>query len=396
MGKYNLDAYIERRGSDCIKFDWAKEHGYEDDIMPLWVADMDFETVPEVSRAICERTKHGIYGYTLPKEDYWDTVIKWLSKHFGFTPKKEWGFYTPGVVFALSSAIRSFTKEGDAVMILRPVYHPFTKMVEKNHRELVISPLKLVETMSGFHYEMDYEDFETKIIDNKVKLFLLCNPHNPGGRVWTREELIRIGDICVRHNVIVVSDEIHADFAFAPHKHTVFASIKEEFLNCTVTCTSPTKTFNLAGLQISNIFCANEAMRNQMIEDIMNTGYDEPNIFGIVACKAAYEYGEEWLIEVKQYIQDNMQYVKEVLAKNLPKVKMMDAEGTYLAWMDFSAYQLTEQEIEELMVKKAKLWLVTGTTFGPEGLGFKRINVATSRAYLEKAMNSLCETFKDL
>lgn len=396
MGKYNFDTYINRKGTDCIKFDWAKEYGYEEDIMSFWVADMDFETVPEVSKAIVERAKHAIYGYTLPKEDYWEVVIQWMTKHFGFTPKKEWAFYTPGVVFALASAIRAFTKEGEAVMIQRPVYFPFSKMVEQNHRVIVNSPLKLVETKTGIHYEMDYEDFEAKIVEKKVKLFLLCNPHNPGGRVWTREELERIGDICVRHHVIVVSDEIHADFTFCQHQHTVFASIKEEFLNCTVTCTSPTKTFNLAGLQISNIFCANETLRNKMMEKIVNTGFDEPNIFGKVACKAAYEFGEEWLVELKQYIEANINYVREVLSKKLPKVRMMDTEGTYLVWLDFSAYQLTEQELEDLIVNKAKLWLDAGTMFGEEGSGFERINVATSRGYLEKAMNSLCETFKDL
>lgn len=396
MSKYNFDQYISRKGTDCIKFDWAKEYGYREDIMSLWVADMDFETVPEVSKAIAERTKHGIYGYTLPKESYWDTVIDWFSRHHQFVAKREWGFFTPGIVFAISSAVKAFTKQGEAVIIQRPVYHPFWSMIEKNGRKVVNSPLKLVQVNGDLRYEMDFDDFEKKIIENNVKLYLLCNPHNPGGRVWSKEELEQIGDICLRHNVIVVSDEIHADFCFYHTKHTVFASIKEEFMNSTITCTSPTKTFNLAGLQISNIFCANEQLRNKMIQEITSTGYDEPNLFGMIACQAAYQYGYEWLTEVKEYIEANMNYVHAFLQEKLPKVRMMKPEGTYLIWLDFSDYKLTEQELEDYIVQKANLWLDPGTMFGVEGKNFQRINVATTRSYLEKAMNSLYDALLPL
>lgn len=396
MGKYNFDRWIERAGTNCVKYDFAKEWGYSGEELSLWVADMDFETVPEITDALVERAKHGIYGYSMPKEDYWDTVISFMEKEHNYKTKKEWYVNTPGVVFAIAMAIRALTKEGDSVLIQRPVYHPFTKMVEKNNRRLINSPLKEVKSQGSIHYEIDLADFEEKIRLHNVKLFILCNPHNPVGRVWTKDELIAMGNICRKYGVVVVSDEIHFDFIYPGFVHTCFASISKEFSDMTITCTSPTKTFNLAGLQVSNVIIENKELREKVNEEIESNGYDEPNIFGMVACKAAYEFGKPWLKELNEYLLGNLNFVREFVKEHLPKVSLIEPEGTYLLWLDFRAYRLSKEELEEKIVKEAKLWLNSGSMFGEEGEGFERINIATPRAYLEKAMNQLKLAFSEL
>lgn len=396
MGKYNFDRWIERAGTNCVKYDFAKEWGYSGEELSLWVADMDFETVPEITDALVERARHGIYGYSMPKENYWDTVISFMEKEHNYKTKKEWYVNTPGVVFAIAMAIRALTKEGDSVLIQRPVYHPFTKMVEKNNRRLINSPLKEVKSQGSIHYEIDLADFEVKIRLHNVKLFILCNPHNPVGRVWTKDELIAMGNICRKYGVVVVSDEIHFDFIYPGFVHTCFASISKEFSDMTITCTSPTKTFNLAGLQVSNVIIENKELREKVNEEIKSNGYDEPNIFGMVACKAAYEFGKPWLKELNEYLLGNLNFVREFVKEHLPKVSLIEPEGTYLLWLDFRAYQLSKEELEEKIVKEAKLWLNSGSMFGEEGEGFERINIATPRAYLEKAMNQLKLAFSEL
>lgn len=393
MGKTQFDQWIDREGTNCIKFDFAKEWGYAGDELSLWVADMDFETAPEITAALIERARHGIYGYTLPKEEYWNAVCSFMKEEHHYETKKEWYLNTPGIVFAISMAIRALTDEGDGVMIQRPVYYPFTKMVEKNHRKLINSPLKEVCEGDSIRYEMDIDDFEEKIKLHNVKLFILCNPHNPVGRVWTRKELITIGNLCKKYGVLVVSDEIHFDFVYEGVKHTCFASISDEFAQMSITCTSPTKTFNLAGLQISNLIIENEILREKMRGEIERTGYDEPNIFGMTACKAAYEYGKPWLQELRGYLQDNLAFVRNFIKENLPKVKLIEPEGSYLIWLDFRAYGLSKEELEKKIVQEAKLWVDAGTMFGEEGTGFERMNIATPRMYLEKAMKQLHEVF---
>lgn len=395
MGKYNFDRWIERTGTSCVKYDFAKEWGYSGEELSLWVADMDFETVPEITDALVKRAKHGIYGYSMPKEEYWDTAISFMEREHNYKTKREWYVNTPGVVFAIAMAIRALTKEGDCVLIQRPVYHPFTKMVEKSNRKLINSPLKEVKSQGTIHYEMDLVDFEDKIKLHNVKLFILCNPHNPVGRVWTRDELIAMGNICKKYGVVVVADEIHFDFVYPGFIHTCFASICKEFSDITITCTSPTKTFNLAGLQVSNVIIENKELREKVDEEIKSNGYDEPNIFGMVACKAAYEFGKPWLVELNEYLLGNLNFVREFLKEHLPKITLVEPEGTYLVWLDFRAFQLSNEELEQKIVKEAKLWLNPGSMFGKEGEGFERINIATPRAYLEKAMNQLKVSFTD-
>lgn len=392
MGNYNFDIIKDRTKTNSLKFDFAIERGKPADIMPLWVADMDFETAPPVIEAMRERLEHGIFGYTFPKTEYRQILIQWMKKRHNWDIKEHWVFQTPGVVFAISLAIKALTEENEGVMLQRPVYYPFFSIVENNNRIVVNNPLVYLEDEMP-SYKMDVDDFERKIIENNVKLFILCNPHNPVGRVWTKEELTIIGDICLKHKVLVISDEIHEDFIYEGHQHVVFANIKPEYANITITCTSPSKTFNLAGLQISNIIVSNREIRAAILREMDKTGYDEPNVCGMVACQAAYEKGEEWLEELKQYLAENLSMVRDFVQERMPRVKLIPPEGTYLIWLDFSAYGLSKEALDDHIVNKAKLWLDSGEIFGIEGEGFQRINIATSKENLKRALLQLEKAF---
>lgn len=390
--KYDFNVITDRKNTNSIKYDFAVERGMDADILPLWVADMDFPTVPEVTEALVKVSRHGIFGYTEVKEDYFNVLKRWFKDHYHWDIERKWLVKTPGVVYAIAMAVRAFTDKNDAVLIQRPVYYPFSEVITSNDRLLINNPL----VYKAGKYSIDYADFEEKIVKNHVKLFILCNPHNPVGRVWSKEELIRLGDICVKHNVIIVSDEIHADFIYPGHEHIVFANLKPEFLESTITCTAPSKTFNLAGLQVSNIFIGNPNLKSLFKKEIVKSGYSQLNTMGLVACQAAYQYGDEWLNDLKKYLYDNLLFTKEFLEKNIPEVKLIQPEGTYLVWIDFNNLGLTEKALEELIVKKAKLWLDTGTMFGPEGLGFQRINIACPRETLKQALKQLKSAIEQL
>ena len=280
----------------------------------------------------------------------------------------------------------------DSVLIQRPVYYPFTDSILGNDRTLINNPLKLVDG----HYEIDLEDFENKIKNNHVKLFILCNPHNPVGRVWSREELIRMGDICLKYGVIIVADEIHADFTYPGYQHTVFANIKQEYADCSITCTAPSKTFNLAGLQVSNIFIKNQQLRRKFRDELIQSGCTGLNTIGLAACQAAYEKGFPWLQELKSYLSGNLDYIRGFLEKELPQLSFVEPEGTYLLWLDCRALGLSDEDLDQFMVHDAKLWLDGGTMFGPEGSGFQRINIACPRATLEKAFMQLKQAVEKL
>lgn len=396
MGTYNFEQIIDRTNTNSLKYDFAVERGKDIDVMPLWVADMDFATLPEITDALEERVQHGIFGYTYPKEEYQKTVINWMKTRHNYNIKPEWLVYTPGVVFAISMALRAVTKEGDAVLIQNPVYYPFANIVLENERKLINNSLVYeVKDHRGI-YTIDFENFEDLIIKNSVKAFILCSPHNPVGRVWTREELTRIGEICLKHNVIIISDEIHEDFVFGDKKHIPIASLSKEIEEITITCTSPSKTFNLAGLQLSNISIANAKIRKLFKKEVGKTGFDEPNIFGLEACQAAYTHGKDWLEELKIYLLENIAFVRDFVDTKMPKVILSVPEGTYLVWLDFNAYGLELRDLEERIQKKAKLWLDEGIIFGKEGLGFERINIAAPRKTVEEAMNRIYEAFSDL
>ncbi|WP_310604968.1 MalY/PatB family protein [Anaerosporobacter sp.] len=396
MGRYNFEQIIDRTNTDSLKYDFAIERGKDKDVMPLWVADMDFATAPEITDALVKRAQHGIFGYTYPKEEYQKTVLNWMKTRHNYEAKPEWLVYTPGVVFAISMALRAVTKEGDAVMIQNPVYYPFTNTVLENGRRLINNSLHYEIKDHRGVYTIDFDKFEDLIIENSVKAFILCNPHNPVGRVWTKDELQRIGDICLKHNVVIIADEIHEDFIYGEKKHIPIASISKEVENITITCTSPSKTFNLAGLQLSNIIIANPEIRKIFKKVMGKTGFDEPNIFGIIACQTAYTQGENWLEELKVYLWENINFVKDFIDTKLPKVVLTIPEGTYLVWLDFNEYGLELKDLENRIQKKAKLWLDEGIIFGKEGIGFERINIAAPRKTVEEAMNRIYEAFSDL
>lgn len=387
--KYNFDKIIDRTDTSCEKHSFFAEHGMAEDTLGMWVADMDFETAPEVKARIEEVAAHGIYGYTGKKEDYYRAVVNWFEKRFSWKIQKEWILTTPGVVFALAAAVRAYTEKGDAVLIQRPVYYPFSNVINNNQRRLINNPLVL----EGGRYVMDYDDMEKKIIDNQVKLFILCSPHNPVSRVWTKEELLRAAEICLRHDVLMVADEIHCDFVMEGFHHTSFGTLGEEIANRAVICTAPSKTFNLAGLQLSNIIIPNRKLRKAFITELKKTACYGANIFGQMACQAAYEKGADWLEALKVYLKGNADDIREFLAGYLPKVHLVEPEGTYLLWMDFRDYGYTPEQLQEIMLKKAKLWLDEGVMFGEEGAGFMRMNIAAPRSVIEQAMQRIYQAF---
>ena len=381
----DFDTVPNRRGTNCFKYDFAREMGMPEDVLPLWVADMDFPTAPAVLERLHALAEHGIFGYTGVKDAYFSAVHNWYAQRFGWETQRSWLVTTPGVVFAIAIAIRAFTQKGDAILIQQPVYYPFANKVTENDRQLVVNPLVL----KNGRYEMDFADMERKIVDYHVKMLLLCSPHNPVGRVWTKEELLRVGEICQKHGVLVVSDEIHADFTYAGHTHHVFASVKSEFANFTITCTAPSKTFNLAGLQNSNIFIPNRQLRHAYKKELSACGCGGTNCMGMAACQAAYEAGADWLEQLKQYLAGNLAYIRQFLREKLPDIALIEPEGTYLVWLDLRKLGLTEQQQRQLIVQDAKLWLDTGTLFGQGGEGFERINIACPRTTIEQAMQRL-------
>lgn len=385
----DFDEIIDRRNTSCLKYDFAVERGYPQDILPFWVADMDFRAPQSVLDELSRRVQHGIFGYTDPKESYKAVLLNWFHTHHNWTPSADSLVVTPGVVFALCTAIRAFTQPGDGVLIQQPVYYPFTESILDNGRQLINSPL--VE--KDGHYTIDFTDFEAKIIEGKVKLFLFCSPHNPVGRVWTREELLQISSICQRHNVRIVADEIHHEFIRKGYHHTVLASLSPEIAQNVITCTSPSKAFNLAGLQISNIFIENDTLRQKFKQELAASGYSQPNCLGLFAAQAAYVHGHEWLCELRDYLESNYQKTKEFLKQELPKIRLIEPEGTYLLWLDFSAYGLTNQELDERIIHQANLWLDSGQIFGSSGNGFQRINIACPWPTLEKGLKHLAKAF---
>ncbi len=388
----DFDIVVDRNNTKCLKYDFAKRKGMPEDLLPLWIADMDFKTSSFVQAALENHAKHGIFGYSEVQEEYFETLKRWMKHHYDWNIDIRWLIKTPGIVFALAMAIKAFTKHGDGVLLQLPVYYPFYEVIEDNGRKVVSNTLFLGEDN---RYHIDFDDFEKKIIDEDIKLFFLCNPHNPVGRVWEREELQRLGDICYKYNVIVVSDEIHADFVFKG-KHLVFASLKKEYEEISITCTSPSKTFNLAGLQISNIFIANSRIKSLFRKQVDAAGYSQLNVMGLVACEAAYKHGEVWYKAMHDYISENIKYTKSFFEEKIPNVTMVNHEGTYLVWIDFRKLGLSVDELDELIIKRAKLWLDNGVLFGESGEGFQRINVACPRIVLMKALNRIKEAVEDI
>ena len=384
--KYNFDEIIPRRGTNSYKWDSAGDA----DVLPMWVADMDFRTAPPVVEALRKRVEHGIFGYVRVPDAYYAAVTNWFARRHDWQIEKEWIIYTTGVVPALSAVIKALTAPGDKVMVQTPVYNCFFSSIRNNGCGMIANPL----IYRNGTYQIDFADLEQKAADPSVKVLLLCNPHNPAGRVWTKQELTRIGDICIRNNVWVVADEIHCELVFPGHTYNPFASISQEFLMHSVTCTSPSKAFNLAGLQIANIISADTDIRTKIDKAININEVCDVNPFGVEALMAAYNDGEEWLEELKQYLFANYNYLRVYFEEYLPEFPVATLEGTYLVWADCSVLNQSSDETVKTLLEKEKLWVNEGSLYGEAGEGFIRINIACPRQQLIEGLNRLRRALK--
>ncbi|MDR1776104.1 MAG: pyridoxal phosphate-dependent aminotransferase [Actinomycetes bacterium] len=384
---FDFDTVIDRYDTDSLKWDYAAKRGVPTDVLPMWVADMDWQAPPAVRQALADAAQFGIFGYSDTRDDYDAILADWFTRYFDWTPEPDWLVKTPGVVPAVYMAVRAFTEPGDAVLIQSPVYYPFREAIHDTGRSLVTNPL--VYNTDADRYDIDFDDFEAKVADPSVKLFILCSPHNPVCRVWTRDELARMASLCREHDVIVCSDEIHMDFVFPGNRHTVFAALDPQDAQNCVVATAPSKTFNCAGLQLANVFIPNPELRVRYRRAYVAAGLSQPGLMGIVACKAAYTQGRPWLDEMLVYLQGNF----DALASGIDGLgigaHMLKPQGTYLAWVDFSCLNMKPRELDDWMIHRAKLWLDGGTMFGPEGAGFQRFNLACPRATVQEAIERI-------
>ena len=382
--KYNFDELIDRRNTGAVKTDLCKKMFGTNDLIPLWVADMDFRTPDFIIDAINNRCKHPILGYTVPDEEYFNSIIRWIDARHGWKLERNWLGFLPGIVPGLAFAVNALTQTGDQIIIQPPVYPPFIQVPSKNGRELIYNPLKVVEG----RFEMDLKDLEYKITD-RTRMFILCNPHNPGGRTWDADTLIKVAEICHKHGVLVVSDEIHSDMALPGNVHTPFASVSELAEQNSITYMAPSKTFNMAGLVSSSYIIPNSEIRKKFSDFMDNSELANGNIFAYVAAQAAYEKGTEWLSEMISYIQGNVDYIVEFLEKNIPQIKPMIPQASFLIWLDCAGLEMNSHQLQEFMVKEARLGLNKGTTFGPGGEQHLRLNIGCSREVLKQAMEQL-------
>ena len=381
----NFEQPIDRLGSNSVEWDAILKSYNEENLLPLWIADMDFKAPAGVLQAYQKLLEHGILGYADTPDTLYTAISNWEQEHFKLAVRKEEILFFSGVLAGITTAIQAFTKPNDVILIHDPVYPPFANIITTNRRQLVRS--QLVE--ENGHFVMDLADMEEKFKQHQVKVMILCNPHNPGGRVWTKKELYQLGELCQKYQVLVLSDEIHQDLVFPPNKMTSFFNAGEGFSNFSLQFTSMTKTFNLAGIKNSVVFVKNEKLRSQLIRKQEENFQQEINTFGLVGMEAAYETGEEWLAELLPYIQSNITYTMNFFREQLPKVKIMEPEGTYLLWLDFSEYDLSDKELEERFVHKGKVVLNTGVSYGPSGKQHMRLNVACPRVVLEEGLNRI-------
>lgn len=379
--KYSFDEIIPRRGSNSVKWDDT----LSDKVLPLWVADMDFHVAPAITEALQKRIEHGIFGYVHVPDSYYESVIDWFKRRHQWTVSKDWIIYTTGVVPAISAIIKSMTSQGDKVLIQTPVYNCFFSSIKNNECEIVENELRYHNN----EYTIDFDDLENKTADDKVKVMILCNPHNPAGRVWTVDELKRIGEICIRNNVFVIADEIHCELVFKEYHYTPFASISKEFLFHSATCTSPSKAFNIAGLQIANIIVADDSIRRKIDKAININEVCDVNPFGIVALQAAYNDSEEWLDQLIDYLQDNYEYLKRFFRTKLPQFPVLTLEGTYLVWINCSALQRNASSIAKELLDDYYVWLNSGEMYGSAGKDFVRVNIACPRSTLVEALDRI-------
>lgn len=382
--EYDFSRPTDRRGTDSYKWDSAPET----DIIPLWVADMDFETFPAITEALQRRVAHGIFGYTRVPEAYYEAVCRWFGKHHGWHINREDIIYTSGVVPAVSAVIKALTLPGDQVIVQGPVYNCFFSSIRNNGCETVSN--SLIYNKEELRYEIDFDDLERKLAHERARLMLLCNPHNPGGRVWTRDELTRVAELCHKYGVRVVSDEIHCELTLYDNEYVPFGSLPDELSRDSITCCSPSKAFNTAGLQIANIVCRDAEVRNRIDRAININEVCDVNPFGVIALQAAYsDEGYEWLTQLRAYISSNYDLLRERFARELPKCKVMRMEGTYLAWIDCSELHISSDEIEEMLMHENKVWVNAGSMYGTEGVAFIRINMACTSELLNEGITRI-------
>lgn len=388
--EYDFSRPTDRRGTDSYKWDSAPEA----DIIPLWVADMDFETFPCITEALQRRVAHGIFGYTRVPEAYYEAVCRWFGKHHGWHINREDIIYTSGVVPAVSAVIKALTLPGDQVIVQGPVYNCFFSSIRNNGCETVSN--SLIYNKEELRYEIDFDDLERKLAHERARLMLLCNPHNPGGRVWTRDELTRVAELCHKYDVRVVSDEIHCELTLYDNEYVPFGSLPDELSHGSITCCSPSKAFNTAGLQIANIVCRDAEVRNRIDRAININEVCDVNPFGVIALQAAYsDEGYEWLTQLRAYISSNYYLLRERFARELPKCKVMRMEGTYLAWIDCSELHISSDEIEEMLMHENKVWVNAGSMYGTEGAAFIRINMACTSELLNEGITRIVNGLGD-
>ena len=391
--KYNFDKIVKRGKTCSVKWDFVDERFNCSGLLPMWVADMDFEAPRPVIDAILKRAGQGVFGYTAPEPSYYEAIINWFSKRHNWKIDRDWIVFTPGVVPAISMLIQTFTEPGDGVIIQKPVYYPFMRTIKMNGRIIVNNPL----TLNSSRYHMDIDGLEKTIKETAAKIMILCSPHNPVGRAWTADELTRFGEICLKNKVLVISDEIHCDLMLNGSDHIPFASISNEFLMNSITCTAPSKTFNLAGLQTSNIIIADPEKRKLFRKNIDKNALGSPNAFGAIALEAAYNNGGDWLRQVLKYIEGNLDYLNNFINKKIPEVKVIEPDATYLVWLDFRGLGLGRESLIDLLRNKAKVALDEGYIFGKtEGDGFARMNIACPRKILREGLSRIGNAVKSL
>lgn len=383
--KYNFDEIIDRTATSCVKMERMKAVFGRDDLIPLWVADMDFLSPEEVTEALLERTRHGIFGYTVAYDSYFDSIINWLARRHDYRVEKEEITFIPGVVKGFAFAIDAFTEENDKIIIQPPVYHPFKLVTDALNRQVVNNPLILEEGK----YSIDFEGLEKIISENDCKMLIFCSPHNPVGRVWNRDELEQLAEICCDNNILMISDEIHSDFILDGHKHLPFATISEKARENSITLMAPSKTFNIAGIVSSFAVIHNKEIREKYMNYLVPRELHQGTLFAYTATEAAYNHGEEWLEQVIGYIQENIDFVTKYLNENIPQIKPIELESTFLMWLDCRELRLAHHKLVDLFVNKARLALNSGTMFGNEGEGFMRLNVGTPRSILQQALENL-------
>lgn len=390
MKKYDFDTYIDRIGTDCEKYEDLTRVFGTDQVIPLWLADMDFATADFILEAMAQRMKHPIFGYTFRPQCYFDAIRGWVKRHNGWDIDTSWIAFAPGVVAGVTFGMLSSTKEGDGVVIQPPVYHPFGNTIRYNNRKVLNNPL--VQDPQTGEYRIDFEDLDKKLA--QAKAFILCNPHNPTGRVFTEDELLKIGDLCKKHDVTIISDEIHSDFIFKPHKHIHIASLSEELANRTVTLIAPSKSFNVAGFSTAVAIIPNAERHQAYQSEVDKIHIENGNIFGSVALKTAYEQGDEWMACLRDYLQGNIDFVHDFMTRNIPSVGCYKPESTFLMWLDFRNWRMSQQELNRFLIYEAGLGMGDGSIYGIEGTGFERLNIGTPRSVLERAMNQLLDAVR--